>query len=168
MLIFSSLWNSLCSAGDFIVLNSLTSCVCACVHVHVRVCVRPDLFAHAVNAIRPQQVHRLLDQVSPAAVEHPEAQVLQELGLCGGGIQLPGSAETIFSPADRDEIDDVRLSQSFVEQIQYLKSLGAVGGDVSERGGSVAKDPTPGSISHSCPRHVSALMRRISSNMSSY
>lgn len=60
----------------------------------------PDLFAHAVNAIRPQQVHGLLDQVGPAAVEHPEAQVLQELGLCGGCVQLPGGAETILGSAD--------------------------------------------------------------------
>ena len=72
-------------------------CLCVCVH----------LFAHAVDAVRPQQVYGLLDQVSPAAVEHPEAQILQELGLCGGGVQLPGGAEAVFSPVDGDKIDDV-------------------------------------------------------------
>lgn len=60
----------------------------------------PDLFAHAVNAIRPQQVHGLLDQVRPSAVEHPEAQILQELGLCGGCVQLSGGTETILRSAD--------------------------------------------------------------------
>lgn len=60
----------------------------------------PDLFAHAVDAIRPQQVHGLLDQVRPSAVEHPEAQILQELGLCGGCVQLSGGTETILRSAD--------------------------------------------------------------------
>lgn len=60
----------------------------------------PDLLAHAVYAIRPQQVHGLLDQVRPSAVEHPEAQILQELGFRGGGVQLPGGTETILRSAD--------------------------------------------------------------------
>lgn len=38
MIIFSSPWNSLCPAGDFIVLNSLTSCLCVCVCVCVPTC----------------------------------------------------------------------------------------------------------------------------------
>lgn len=58
-----------------------------------------DLLAHAVDAVRPQQVHGLLDQVGSATVEHPEAQVLQELGLCGGRVQLPGCAETVLGSA---------------------------------------------------------------------
>lgn len=58
------------------------------------------LFAHAVNPVGPQQVDGLLDQIRPAAVEHPEAQILQELGLGGGCVQLPGGAETIFGSAD--------------------------------------------------------------------
>lgn len=60
----------------------------------------PDLFAHAVNAIRAQQVHSLLDQVCPPAVQHPETQILQELGLRGGGVQLSGGTETILGSAD--------------------------------------------------------------------
>lgn len=59
------------------------------------------LFAHAVDAIGPQQVHGLLHQVRPSTVEHPEAQVLQELGLGGGSIQLPGGAETVLCSAGR-------------------------------------------------------------------
>lgn len=59
-----------------------------------------DLFAHAVDAVGSQQVDGLLDQVGASAVEHPESQVLQELGLCGGGVQLPGGAETILRSAD--------------------------------------------------------------------
>lgn len=59
-----------------------------------------DLFAHAVNAVGPQQVHGLLDQVRPAAVEHPEAQVLQELGLRGGCVQLSGGTEAVLRSAD--------------------------------------------------------------------
>lgn len=94
-------WNSLCSVGHFNVLKSLTFHISVCVCM----CVCPDLFAHAVNAIRPQQVHGLLDQVSPAAVEHPEAQILQELGLCGGGVQLSGGAEAVLGPADGYKIN---------------------------------------------------------------
>lgn len=56
----------------------------------------PDLLAHAVDAVRTQQVHGLLDQVGSAAVEHPEAQVLQELGLRGGRVQLPGGTKTVL------------------------------------------------------------------------
>ena len=67
-------------------------CVC--------VCEVSDLFAHAVDAVGPQQVHGLLHQVRPAAVEHPEAEVLQELGLGGGGVELPGGTETILGPAE--------------------------------------------------------------------
>lgn len=59
-----------------------------------------NLFAHAVNAVGPQQIDGLFDQVRPAAVEHPETQILQELGLRGGCIQLPCGAETIFGSAD--------------------------------------------------------------------
>lgn len=59
----------------------------------------PDLLAHAVDAIRPQQVHSLLHQVGPPAVEHPEAQILQELGLGGRCVQLSGGAETILGSA---------------------------------------------------------------------
>lgn len=66
------------------------------------VCREPDLFAHAVDAIGPQQVDGLLDQVRPPAVEHPEAQVLQELGLRGGCVQLPGGAEAILRSADEN------------------------------------------------------------------
>lgn len=58
------------------------------------------LLAHAVNAIGPQQVDGLFDKVCPSTVEHPEAQILQELGLCGGCIQLPCGTETIFSSVD--------------------------------------------------------------------
>lgn len=59
-----------------------------------------DLLAHTVDAIGPQQVDGLLHQVGAAAVEHPEAQVLQELGLGGGSVQLPGGAETVLSSAE--------------------------------------------------------------------
>ena len=59
-----------------------------------------DLFAHAVYAIRPQQVDGLLDQVRSSTVEHPEAEILQELGLRGGCIKLPGGAETVLGSAD--------------------------------------------------------------------
>lgn len=64
------------------------------------VCTRADLLAHAVDAIGPQQVDRLLHQVGAATVEHPEAQVLQELGLSGGGIQLPGGTKTVLGSAE--------------------------------------------------------------------
>lgn len=69
----------------------------------------PDLFAHAVDAVGPEQVHGLLDQVRPAAVEHPEAEILQELGLRGGGVQLPGGTETILRPADGKKTADPLL-----------------------------------------------------------
>lgn len=70
------------------------------VHVGVKCVKCSDLFAHAVNAIGSQKVHGLLDQVRPSAVEHPEAQILQELGFRRGCVQLSGGTETILGSAD--------------------------------------------------------------------
>lgn len=41
----------------------------------------------------------MLNQIRPAAVEHPETQVLLELGLGGNCIQLPRGTETVVDPA---------------------------------------------------------------------
>ena len=64
-------------------------CVCVCVS---------HLLAHGVDAIRSEQVHRLLHQVRASAVEHPEAQVLEKFGLGGRGVQFPRRAETVVGP----------------------------------------------------------------------
>lgn len=56
---------------------------------------RTDLLAHAVYAVRSQQIDCLLDKVSATTVEHPKAQVLQKLGLCGGCVQLSCGTEAI-------------------------------------------------------------------------
>ena len=79
----------------------------------------PDLFAHAVNTIRPQQVHGLLDQVRPSAVQHPEAQILQELGLCGGRIQLPGGTETILGSADGNGRSITLIKRELISEIDF-------------------------------------------------
>ena len=68
--------------------------VCMCVRAFICVCLT-NLFTHAVDAVRPQQIDSLLDQVGPATVEHTESQVLEELSLCGCCIQLPGCTEVI-------------------------------------------------------------------------
>lgn len=79
----------------------------------------PDLFAHAVDAVGPQQVHGLLDQVRPAAVEHPEAQVLQELGLGGGGVQLPGGTETILGSADGNSRSITVIKWELISEMDF-------------------------------------------------
>lgn len=79
----------------------------------------PDLFAHAVNAIGPQQVHGLLDQVRPSAVEHPEAQILQELGLCGGGIQLSRGTETILRSADGNSRSITVMKWELISEMDF-------------------------------------------------
>lgn len=56
------------------------------------------LFAHGVDSVGPQQRHRLLHQVGPSTVEHPEAQVLLELGFNGHGVQLPRSTKAVVRP----------------------------------------------------------------------
>lgn len=69
-------------------LQSRQKCVSVCIS-------RSDLLTHAVYAIRSQQIDRLLDKVSATTVEHPKAQVLQKLGLCGGCVQLSCGTEAI-------------------------------------------------------------------------
>lgn len=79
----------------------------------------PDLFAHAVNAIRPQQVHGLLDQVGPSTVEHPEAQILQELGFRGGCVQLSGGTETILGSADGNSRSINVMKWGLISEIDF-------------------------------------------------
>lgn len=79
----------------------------------------PDLLAHAVNAIGPQQVHSLLDQVRPTAVEHPEAQILQELGLCGGCVQLSGGTEAILGSADRSSRSITLIKTKLMSEMDF-------------------------------------------------
>lgn len=86
-------------------------CVSACVCVFVCVCLT-NLFAQAVDAVRPQQIDSLFHQVGPATVEHTEAQVLEELSLRGGCIQLAGSTETVIRPGREitaKEINELNL-----------------------------------------------------------
>lgn len=56
------------------------------------------LFAHGVDPVGPQQRHCLLHQVGPSTVQHPEAQVLLELGFSGHCVQLPRSAKAVVCP----------------------------------------------------------------------
>ena len=58
------------------------------------------LFAHGVDPIRPQERHRLLHQVRPPTVQHPETQVLLELGFDGHCVQLPRSEKAVISPKE--------------------------------------------------------------------
>lgn len=68
--------------------------------VHVSIGFRTHLFAHGVDAIRPQEGHCLFHQVCPSTVEHPETQVLFELGFNGHSVQLPGGTEAVVCPAE--------------------------------------------------------------------
>lgn len=79
----------------------------------------PDLFAHAVNAIRTQQVHGLLDQIRPPAVQHPEAEILQELGLRGGCVQLSGGTETILGSADENGRSITVIKWELISEIDF-------------------------------------------------
>lgn len=58
------------------------------------------LFAHGVDAIGPQERHRLLHQVCPPTVQHPETQVLLKLGFDGHCVQLPRSEKAVVSPKE--------------------------------------------------------------------
>lgn len=60
----------------------------------------PYLFAHGVDPIRPQERHRLLHQVGPPAVQHPETQVLLKLGFDGHCVQLPRSTKAVVGPEE--------------------------------------------------------------------
>lgn len=83
------------------------------------VCQEPNLFTHAVDAIGPQEVHGLLDQVRPAAVEHPEAQVLQKLGLRGGCIQLSCGTETILCSADGNDRSITVIRSELISEMDF-------------------------------------------------
>lgn len=58
------------------------------------------LFAHGVDPIRPQKRHCLLHQVCPPTVQHPETQVLFELGFDGHRVQLPRSEKAVVGPKE--------------------------------------------------------------------
>lgn len=62
------------------------------------------LFAHGVDSIGPQQRHCLLHQVGPSTVQHPEAQVLLELGFDGHCVQLPRSTKAVVRPEGEGEM----------------------------------------------------------------
>lgn len=95
----------------------------------VSVCIsRSDLLAHAVYAIRSQQIDRLLNKVSATTVKHSKAQVLQKLGLGGGCVQLSRGTETIVCSKKTSNtiIKSVTLRGYFGQEAQGSRAPTAV------------------------------------------